>query len=117
MDCVFEPGFAFGEGGIALRDKYLCNAVSTGASLEAYSEPGASLEQYLLPFRQTAAFCGMRYLQPFVVHAPHEMRNDDSEVKKTAQTYARALSFLTKANKFDICEFGGGQYLNQQINP
>lgn len=70
LDSVLTRGFAYGEGGDALRGKSLRVAVSTGAPPEAYTPQGVHgypLEIFLRPIEQTARFCGLRYLPPLVL--------------------------------------------------
>lgn len=71
QDVVLTRGFAFGAGGDALRGKGFALALSTGAPREAFSAQGAHghpLEDFLLPFVQTARLCGMRWLAPLVFY-------------------------------------------------
>lgn len=67
---VLTRGFAYGPGGDALYGKALTQALSTGGVPESYrrgAEHGFSLAEILRPVEQTARFCGMQYLAPFVV--------------------------------------------------
>jgi len=71
MDLVLEHGFAYGDGGNALAGKKMMTAITTGGSEDTYAKDGVhahDLRKFLLPFEQTAVFCGMEYLPPFVVH-------------------------------------------------
>lgn len=71
QDLVLEAGFAYGDNGYQLENKYWLNAVSVGGTYESYSEDGYNqfpLEVSLKPFEQTATFCGMKYLKPFAVY-------------------------------------------------
>ncbi len=43
IDLVLQYGFAYGQEGTALVEKYMMNAISTGASSEAYTKDGSSL--------------------------------------------------------------------------
>lgn len=72
VDLVLEHGWAYGEGGVALRGKLALTAVTTGGPASAYAADGYNrfpMRTLLTPWDQTAALCGMRYLAPFVVHA------------------------------------------------
>ena len=65
MDQVLEYGFAFGPDGHALKGKSLLSAITTGGSQESYTSQGhnrRAVIEYLLPFKQSAWLCGMRYL-------------------------------------------------------
>ena len=72
QDSVLTAGFAFGPGGDALKGKNFMLVVSTGGGAASYCEGrphGAAIESYLLPYEQTAVFCGMTPACPFIVHA------------------------------------------------
>ena len=96
MDQVLEYGFAFGPEGHALKDKQLLSAITTGGSQESYTSQGhnrRAVIEYLLPFRQTAWLCGMRYLPPFVLYSYHTIQ-DARLLRDTAQEYRRLLIAL-----------------------
>lgn len=96
MDQVLEYGFAFGPEGHALKGKLLLSAITTGGSLESYTSKGhnrRAVVEYLLPFRQTAWLCGMKYLPPFVLYSYHTIQ-DIQLLRKTAQGYRRLLEGL-----------------------
>lgn len=72
QDVVLEHGFAYGEAGTALHGKRVMSALTTGGPEEAYRPSGYNhytMRQLLAPFDQTARLCGMRYLEPFILHA------------------------------------------------
>ncbi|WP_310620929.1 NAD(P)H-dependent oxidoreductase [Flexibacterium corallicola] len=72
QDLVLQYGFAFGQSGHSLDDKVIFNAVSCGASCEAYTPSGANgahLRTFLMPFEKTADLCRMRFLAPFAIFA------------------------------------------------
>jgi glutathione-regulated potassium-efflux system ancillary protein KefG len=76
QDLVLEHGWAYGSEGSALRDKWVVHCVSTGGSAEAYCNQGYNryaMAELMRPHEQTARVCGMRYLEPFVVHGTHLM--------------------------------------------
>ncbi len=67
MEAVFAHGFAYGEGGGALRNKRLLLSITLGGSKEAYSNNGQHrhpVESFLRPLEMFAAYCGMIYLPP-----------------------------------------------------
>jgi glutathione-regulated potassium-efflux system ancillary protein KefG len=71
IDRVLAYGWAHGPGGDRLRDKCWLSAASAGWSEHDYGPGGrnrASLREFLLPFSQTAAHCGMQWLDPFVFY-------------------------------------------------
>jgi glutathione-regulated potassium-efflux system ancillary protein KefF len=74
FDKVLTLGWAFGKGGDALRGKTCLWVVTTGGNEQAYSAEGMhahSIETFVPPMRQTAALCGMRFVEPFVLHGAH----------------------------------------------
>lgn len=76
QDVVLTRGFAYGEGGTALRGKDFALAISTGALPEAYRAEGMHgypLEVFLRPFEQMARFCGMHYRPPLVLQGGHDL--------------------------------------------
>ncbi len=93
QDLVLEYGFAFGEAGTALRGKRLLSAVSAGGPQNSYGSESHSLftmAQLLAPFEQTARFCGMEYLPPFVVHGSRGLL--PGEIAAHADAYAERLA-------------------------
>jgi glutathione-regulated potassium-efflux system ancillary protein KefG len=72
QDLVLEHGWAYGPGGRHLAGKLTMHAITTGGAERAYCSEGQnhfSMRQLLAPWEQTAVLCGMRFLEPFVVHA------------------------------------------------
>ena len=79
IDVVLEYGFAYGTGGRVLRGKTWLHAVTTGMPGESYTAEGfnaASMDELLKPFESTARLCGMRWLEPAVLHEAHSMSDD-----------------------------------------
>ena len=96
MDQVLEYGFAFGPQGHALKGKALLSAITTGGSQESYTSQGhnrRAVIEYLLPFKQSAWLCGMRYLPPFVLYSYHTIQ-DVQLLRNTAHQYRRLLEGL-----------------------
>ncbi|MCR9141071.1 MAG: NAD(P)H-dependent oxidoreductase [bacterium] len=95
QDLVLQFGFAYGEGGDALRDKILINVTTTGGSKDSYSAEGINkyyMRQLLAPLDRTANLCGMIYLPPFVLHGTHRMEAREGD--KHALGYRRLLEAL-----------------------
>ena len=116
QDLVLEFGFAYGTEETALRGKKLLSVVTTGGSAEAYGRAGLnhhSIHELLLPFNQTAVFCDMVYLPPFVVHGMLE-RHGDEHMASVATQYRRALIGL-RDDTLDLETLGEGAYLNDVI--
>ncbi|WP_262692909.1 NAD(P)H-dependent oxidoreductase [Kordiimonas aestuarii] len=97
QDSVLTKGFAFGPGGNALKGKRFMAAVSTGGQERSYEqgEPhGAGIDAYLAPVVQTAVFCGMEVVEPFVVHGARDL--DTRKRDDVAQAYMERLRALTQ---------------------
>ena len=95
LDLVLEYGFAYGEGGDALRGKRALTAITTGGPTESYEASGLnrySIPQLLAPFEQTARLCGMDYLEPFVVHGTHRLSK--AEISTHADAYRTRIAAL-----------------------
>lgn len=88
FDQVLQPGWAYGAGGDALHGKDCLWAVTTGGDEHSYSGSGVHARrfaEFIAPVEQTAKFCGLRWLDPFVAHAAQDL--GDAEL----QTCARGL--------------------------
>jgi glutathione-regulated potassium-efflux system ancillary protein KefF len=74
FDQVLAYGWAYGPGGEALRGKTAWWVTSAGATASEYA-PGGShgrpFADFLPPIENTARFCGMHWLPPYVVHGGH----------------------------------------------
>lgn len=94
LDDVFLAGWAYG-GGQALAGKRLLWAPTTGAAAEAYQAGqahGFDFAAFSRPWEQTARFCGMQWLPPFVTHGAQRL--DDSELQAQAAKYRQLLMGL-----------------------
>ncbi len=74
FDEVLVKGWAYGEGGTALQGKDCMWVTTTGGDAQAFSAEG----RHAHPFKafepvveQTMRFCGMNWVEPFVVHGGH----------------------------------------------
>lgn len=98
LDKVLELGWAYGQGGTALRGKALLWVITTGGDARSYSPAGLhghELETFAAPMRQTAALCGMKFVEPFVLHAAHRRSPDSLEA--AGRAYRERLIELTEA--------------------
>ncbi len=80
IDLVLEHGWAYGEGGTALRGKRLLSAISAGGREESYRREGTNrftVDELLAPIAQTAQLCGIEYLPPFVLYGTHSYADDE----------------------------------------
>lgn len=115
MDLVLEHGFAYGLEGRALEGKKVMSVVSTGGRKEVYSEKGRNqytINQFLIPFRQSVNLCRMEYLPPFVVHGSHTIK--PGEIQEYAQMYRRLLLAL-RDDTFDSAKLRKTEYINELI--
>ena len=80
VDCVLAEDWTSGGGtdntaaGGALRGKRYWLVASTGGGAEEYAvgaRHGRPFADYLAPFAQTAALCGMEWIAPHILHAAH----------------------------------------------
>jgi glutathione-regulated potassium-efflux system ancillary protein KefG len=116
-DLVLEYGFAYGTGGTKLHGKLFLTAITTGAPEEAYRRLGFNfftIRELLAPFEQSAKFCGMRYLPPFVVHEAIR-RTEEKEVMAFAQTYRHLIEGL-RDGIFDLNEIEKFERINEVLS-
>jgi glutathione-regulated potassium-efflux system ancillary protein KefF len=93
LDEVFEFGWAYGPGGNALRGKDLWLVTSTGGTEAAYHPAGHNrhfFDDFLIPYEQTAALTGMRWLPPLVLHGAHRVA--DADLAAHAAVFADRLA-------------------------
>ena len=97
LDMVWLHGFAYGKGGEALKGKRLFVAATTGHPAESYHRRGEdrySLDEFLRPLEQTAAFCGMTWETPFIVH--NAVSKSATALKEEARRYRQRLISLVR---------------------
>lgn len=95
MDRVLEHGFAYGEGGDALRGKHFLQAVTTAGSDARYRHGGLNhftMRELLRPFEQSAHLCGLVTHAPFVVHGVRSLT--DAELADRARRYRAVIADL-----------------------
>ena len=95
QDLVLEYGFAYGEGGTALKGKTMVTMLSTGGPEESYRAESVNrftVRQLLAPFEQTARLCGMDYLPPSIVHGSEGL--SDAQLAAHAEEYRRLVVAL-----------------------
>ena len=115
MDLVLRNGFAYGDGK-ALVGKRLLSTVSTGKDNDDYSVNGAHshrLRHFLLPFEQTAIFCGMSYLPPFVAFSSGN-RYDQIRLGEHLHQYRVILTALSDS-QFDWSSISSLDYINSDM--
>ncbi|GAA0214621.1 NAD(P)H-dependent oxidoreductase [Kangiella japonica] len=101
QDLVLAEGFAYGKGGYQLAGRYWLNAITAGAAKESYTPHGFnhfSTTELLRPFEQTADFCGMKFVEPFVMYEAETISH--RAVEKEAQRYRDYVESL--AHSLDL---------------
>lgn len=99
IDDVLAYGFAYGEGGTALRGKRLLLSFTTGAPAQDYLEGqavGWPMDTLVAPLLQTAKYCGMTALAPVwsgsMLFMPGVPGHDDlSAIERAAKAHAARL--------------------------
>ncbi len=102
IDLVLEFGWAYGPGGIYLKNKYLFNAITSGGTSQTYSAEGKNLytiTELLRPFEQTARLCGMHYLPYFHTGGTHRISSE--ELSRKAQSYRNLILYLRDTAQID----------------
>jgi glutathione-regulated potassium-efflux system ancillary protein KefF len=95
FDKVLARGWAYGRDGTALRGKRCLWAATTGGDEHAFSAEGMherSFESFSPVIEQTARFCGMRWLEPHLVHGAH--RRSAEELSRIADGYRARIARL-----------------------
>jgi len=80
FDTVLQHGFAHGIKGKSLEGKSALTIISAGGSKELYSTEGKNhftINQFLVPFKQSANLCNMDYLPPYVIYNSHAILGAD----------------------------------------
>jgi glutathione-regulated potassium-efflux system ancillary protein KefF len=96
MDVVMVPGWAYGAPDSAhkgaLEGKGYWLVATTGSGEEAYRPGGLHgrpFADFLAPFEQTAALCGMNWIEPLVMHGA--ARADEAAVEAHVAEFTRRL--------------------------
>lgn len=93
LDEVLRLGWAYGPGGTALHGKDLWLVSSTGGGPEAYASTGHNhhpIDDFLLPYHQSARTCGMSWLPPQILHAAH--RATEAQLQAHAELFVKRLT-------------------------
>ena len=97
IEKVLGNGWAYGQGGTAVRGKTALWVTTTGAPAEGYRRGamhGHPFEAFVPAISQTAEFCGMKWgAPPLVVHGAHRISND--ELDAAVDRYRRLLERLS----------------------
>jgi glutathione-regulated potassium-efflux system ancillary protein KefG len=98
LDLVLTYGFAYGPDATELLGKTVLSVITAGGPAAAYTPEGYnhfSVRQLLAPFEQTARLCGMKYLDPFVIHDANEL--SEAALDEAALAYRELLVALRDA--------------------
>lgn len=96
FDTVLAHGWAYGEGGTALAGKSCLWVTTTGAPPAGYTPEGIhrhAFDAFVPVMEMTARYCGMRWLDPIVVHGAHQIGEDTLQAH--AARYVEALRTFT----------------------
>ncbi len=102
FEAVLGRGWAYGRGGDALRGKDCLWVTTTGAPQDGYTNGGVHAHEFAAfdpVVRQTAQFCGMRWLKPLVMHGAG--RGDRGELARVAAQYRALLDEYVGADRPD----------------
>ncbi|MBT3384597.1 MAG: NAD(P)H oxidoreductase [Prolixibacteraceae bacterium] len=116
FDLVLQIGFAYGISGQALEGKIAFSVISTGGRKEIYSKTGRNnftINQFLVPFEQSANLCRMEYFPPFVIHGSHTISH--SEIDKHAEKFKNLLIAL-RDEQIESTKIRSVEYLNELID-
>jgi glutathione-regulated potassium-efflux system ancillary protein KefG len=115
IDLVLEFGWAYGPHGDILHGKIIFNAITSGGKREVYHRDGRNrftIREFLAPFEQTAALCGMEYLPPFVVQGTHRLT--EAELNAAGKSYGKLIARLIEGN-LDPEEMKKFEFLNDWL--
>ena len=93
VDVVLEKGWAYGDGGVALRRKDFWLVTSAGGDATAYSDGayhGHPFSAFLPQYRQMANLCGMRWHEPLVMFGADDASNETIDMH--AESYRHRLA-------------------------
>jgi glutathione-regulated potassium-efflux system ancillary protein KefF len=92
FDHVLVRGWAYGKGATGLRGKDCLWIVTAGGDADAFDEGGRHgqpFSAFVPVVEQTARYCGMNWLEPFLLEGAHEI--PDAELEAAAQRLRERL--------------------------
>lgn len=116
MDLVLQHGFAYGLKGRNLVGKQVLSIISTGGNQEVYSKEGRNhytINEFLIPFKQSANLCGMDYLPPYVIYGSHTVNS--AEIEKLNIKYKKLLTDL-RDEKWENGQIESAEYFNDLLD-
>jgi glutathione-regulated potassium-efflux system ancillary protein KefG len=116
FDLVLQHGFAYGEKGRSLEGKQVLSVISTGGNREVYTKEGRNhftINEFLVPFKQSANLCRMEYLPPYVIFGSHTLTPPD--IENHISRYKKLMIAL-RDEKVDIAKMKTAEYFNELID-
>lgn len=116
FDLVLQHGFAYGYKGQNLEGKQALSIISTGGNKDVYCTEGRNhftINEFLVPFKQSANLCLMEYLPPFVIYGSHSLNNSD--IDKYTLKYKKLLTSL-RDEQFDSSILKSVEYFNDLLD-
>ncbi|HEX2733670.1 MAG TPA: NAD(P)H-dependent oxidoreductase [Polyangiaceae bacterium] len=116
IDVVLEHGWAYGNGGTALRGKKMLSVITAGGGETAYGPDGINrhtMSELLTPLAQTARLCGMEYLPPYVLHGTHALT--EAEIERLADEYRSVVEAL-RDGRADLEAARSRTYFNRDLD-
>lgn len=98
FDRTLKHGWAYGEGGNALKGKNLLCSITHGSQPESYTpcgHHGMTTYEMMKPIRHLAQFCQMNWLEPFIL--PEARRLDDDAFEQKCAEFETLLKKLIKS--------------------
>jgi glutathione-regulated potassium-efflux system ancillary protein KefF len=103
IDVVLHEGWAYGGEDSAARGKGYWLVATTGGAADEFAigaRHGRPFADYLAPFEQTAALCGMDWIAPHILHAAHEV--DAATVDAHVAAFSARLQRLADATALPL---------------
>ncbi|MDI4649815.1 NAD(P)H-dependent oxidoreductase [Cohnella hashimotonis] len=103
FDEVLEPGWAFGPGGVHLKDKEIGIAISTAGTAASYRPGGYNLftiRDIAKPVEALANYVGAHYLPPFAIHDARHVT--DEQLAESEAEYVHHLATARRVGAADL---------------
>jgi glutathione-regulated potassium-efflux system ancillary protein KefG len=116
FDLVLQHGFAYGAKGRSLEGKQVLSVISAGGTQEVYSKKGINqytINEFLIPFKQSANLCRMEYLPPFVIYTSYKLSNSDIDYYATKY---KKLILALRDDQMDSSKIKSVEYINDLID-
>ena len=111
-----QHGFAYGLKGKNLVGKQVISIISTGGDKEVYCKEGRNhftINEFLVPFKQSVNLCGMEYLPPFVIYGSYSLNN--TEIEQLNLKYKKLL-FGLRDGQWENNILNSKQYFNDILD-